>query len=126
MSAFVAFRSIFSRIRSEYGEILSISLYLARMRKNADQTNPKYGQFFPLNSAYPACRKGLLVLLRLAYFIGKLLGIFTDHDSREKRKVLGMILAIEARLFILLDKGKEQRADVSNLSQIIFCDLLIG
>ena len=87
---------------------------------------PNTDTFFPVNSAYPAGRKGLLVLLRLVYFIEKLLGIFTDHDLREKRKVLGMILAIEARLLILLDKGKEQRAYVSNLSQIIFCDLLIG
>ena len=72
---------------------------------------PNMDTFFPVNSAYPARTKGLLVLLRLVYFIEKLLGIFTDHDLREKRKVLGMILAIEARLLILLDKGKEQRAD---------------
>ena len=87
---------------------------------------PNTDTFFPVNSACPACRKRLLVLLRLVYFIKKLLGIFIDHDSREKRKVLGMILAIEARVLILLDKGKEQRADVFNLSQIIFSDLLIG
>ena len=86
---------------------------------------PNTDTLFLVNSAYPACRKGLLVLLRLVYFIEKLLGIFTDHDSREKREVLGMILAIEAHLLMLLDKGKEQRADVSNLSQIIFSDLLI-
>ena len=31
------FWSVFSRIRTEYGEILSISLYSVRMRENTDQ-----------------------------------------------------------------------------------------
>ena len=39
------FWSAFSRIRIEYGEILRISLYLVRMRKNADQKSFEYGQF---------------------------------------------------------------------------------
>ena len=34
----------FSRIRTEYGEILRISPYSIRMRENADQKNSKYGQ----------------------------------------------------------------------------------
>ena len=33
----------FSRIRTEYREILRISLYSVRMRKNTDQNNSKYG-----------------------------------------------------------------------------------
>ena len=39
------FRSAFSRIRTECGEILRISLYSARMRKNTDQDNSEYGHF---------------------------------------------------------------------------------
>ena len=39
------FWSVFSRIRAEYGEIRSISLYSVRMRENTDQNNSKYGNF---------------------------------------------------------------------------------
>ena len=38
------FWSSFSRIRTEYGEILRISPYSVRMREIADQNNSKYGQ----------------------------------------------------------------------------------
>ena len=37
------FWSVFSRIRTEYGEIRSISQYSIRMRENTDQENPEYG-----------------------------------------------------------------------------------
>ena len=39
------FWSIFSRIRTEYGEIQSISPYPVRMRENTDQKNSEYGHF---------------------------------------------------------------------------------
>ena len=39
------FWSLFSRIRTEYGEIRSISAYLVQMRENADQNNSEYGHF---------------------------------------------------------------------------------
>ena len=39
------FWSVFSRIWTEYGEILRISAYSVRMRQNADQKNSKYGHF---------------------------------------------------------------------------------
>ena len=39
------FRSVFSRIRTEYGEILRISPYSVQMRENADQNNSEYGHF---------------------------------------------------------------------------------
>ena len=39
------FWSIFSRIRTEYEEILRLSPYSARMRENMDQNNSEYGQF---------------------------------------------------------------------------------
>ena len=39
------FSSIFSCIWTKYGEIRSISPYLARMRENADQNNSEYGHF---------------------------------------------------------------------------------
>ena len=39
------FWSVFSRIRTEYGEIRSISPYSVRMWENADQNNSEYGHF---------------------------------------------------------------------------------
>ena len=39
------FWSAFSRIRTEYGEILRISPYSARMRENTDQKNSVFGHF---------------------------------------------------------------------------------
>ena len=36
---------IFSRIRTEYWEILSISPYLVQMRENTDQSNSEHGHF---------------------------------------------------------------------------------
>ena len=39
------FLSTFSRIRTEYGEILRISPYSVRMRENEDQNNSEYGHF---------------------------------------------------------------------------------
>ena len=42
--------STFSRIRTEYGEILHISLYSVRMRENADQNNSEYtGTFYTVS-----------------------------------------------------------------------------
>ena len=39
------FWSVFSCIRTEYGEIRSIFLYSVRMRWNTDQNNSQYGHF---------------------------------------------------------------------------------
>ena len=39
------FWSAFSRIRTEYGEILRISSYSFRMRENTDQKNSEYEHF---------------------------------------------------------------------------------
>ena len=39
------FCSAFSRIRTEYGEIVRIFPYLVRMRENADQNNSEYWHF---------------------------------------------------------------------------------
>ena len=39
------FWSVFSRIRTEYGEILRTSPYLVQMRENTDQKNSEYGHF---------------------------------------------------------------------------------
>ena len=39
------FWSVFSRTRTEYGEILRISLYSVRMREDTDQNNSEYGHF---------------------------------------------------------------------------------
>ena len=39
------FWSTFSRIQTEYGEMLRISLYSVQMRENADRHNSEYGKF---------------------------------------------------------------------------------
>ena len=39
------FWSVFSRIRTEYGEMRSISPYSVRMGENTDQNNSEYGHF---------------------------------------------------------------------------------
>ena len=39
------FWSAFSRIRTEHGEIRSITPYSVRMRENVEQNNYKYGKF---------------------------------------------------------------------------------
>ena len=39
------FWSVFSRIRTEYGEIRTFSPYSVRMRENADRNNSEYGHF---------------------------------------------------------------------------------
>ena len=39
------FWSVFSCICTEYGEILSMSPYSARLRENTNQKNSKYGHF---------------------------------------------------------------------------------
>ena len=39
------FWSVFSRIRTEYGEILRISPYSVQMRENTDQNNSEYEHF---------------------------------------------------------------------------------
>ena len=39
------FWSVFSGIRTEYGEIQSISPYSVRMLENADHNNSEYGRF---------------------------------------------------------------------------------
>ena len=44
------FRSAFSRIRAEYGEIRSISPYSDRMRENVDQNNPNTDTFHAVMS----------------------------------------------------------------------------
>ena len=49
----VLFWSIFSRICTEYGEILCISPYSVRIRENADQNNSEYGHFSHSNHLFP-------------------------------------------------------------------------
>ena len=59
------FRSTFSRIRTEYGEILRISRNSVRTRENADQNNSEYGNF--LRSDYQH-RHTILQLLLHQHF----------------------------------------------------------
>ena len=57
------FWSVFSRIRTEYGEILRISPYSVRMRENTDQNNSEYCHF--LRSAYFPVIKNLCQVAQL-------------------------------------------------------------
>ena len=47
------FQSVFPRIRTEYGEIRSISPYSVRMRENMDQNNSEFGHFLHSVDKYP-------------------------------------------------------------------------
>ena len=58
---------VFSRIRTEYGEIRSISPYSVRMRQNTDQNNSEYGNFLR------SVRKNHLSLICLQTFSKSLL-----------------------------------------------------
>ena len=49
------FWSVFSRIWTEYGEILRTSSYSVQMRENTDQNNSEYEHF--LRSAFETCKK---------------------------------------------------------------------
>ena len=44
------FWSVFSRIRTKYGEILNISPYSVKMGENADQNNSEHGHFLRSDS----------------------------------------------------------------------------
>ena len=53
------FLSIFSPIRTEYGEILLISPYLAQMRENMDQKNSEYGHFSRRVTVNDSLKRGI-------------------------------------------------------------------
>ena len=63
------FRSVFSRIRTEYGEILHMSPYSIRMWKNTDQKKPEYGHF---SRSVRVQLKSLLNILEAASWIDRL------------------------------------------------------
>ena len=46
------FWSAFSRIRTEYGEIWSISPYSGQMEENTERNNSKYGHFLRSDHLY--------------------------------------------------------------------------
>ena len=53
------FWSSFSRIRTEYGEILCISTNSVRMREKADQNNSQYEHFLRSVQNYQKCQMGV-------------------------------------------------------------------
>ena len=61
-------QSVFSRIRTEYGEMRSISPYLVQTRENRNQNNSRYGHFLR------GVRKHLHKLIRAFILLYKLLG----------------------------------------------------
>ena len=46
------FWSVFSRIQTEYGEVLRICPYSVRMQENTDQKNSEYGHYSSSVSPY--------------------------------------------------------------------------
>ena len=50
----VLFWSVFSHIRTAYGEIFRISPYSVQIRENTDQNNSEYGHFLCNASVIPA------------------------------------------------------------------------
>ena len=84
------FWSVFSRIRTEYGEIRSKSPYSVRMRENTDQKNPEYGHF----SRSASCYQSLLNFFTQC----KLLPITLKFQA--SRLLHQLILALEERMKI--------------------------
>ena len=82
------FWSVFSRIRTEYGEILRISPYSVRMRENTDQNNSEYGHFLHSEKTQKKSNlKGNLKIKRnrITIFIYCCLsGITSTTNSRQK------------------------------------------
>ena len=78
----------YSHIRTECGEIRSISPYSAQMRENADQNNSEYGHFLRSSSFWIFLRKSFNLMLnelwskhrsiykRFPYTYGKVLDLF--------------------------------------------------
>ena len=59
-SVFGVFWFVFSRIRTECGEILPISPYSVRMRENTDQKNSKYGHFSRSVPLHHRCKSSII------------------------------------------------------------------
>ena len=87
------FWSVFSGIRTEYGEILRISLYSVRMRENTDQENSEYGHFLhsvsyqcpPLFQYFPARSYSKITQQKtfdLSYCMGYSMLMFKSFELR--------------------------------------------
>ena len=83
------FWSTFSRIQTEYWEILRISPYSVWMRENADQNNSEYGQF--LSNAHLTADWIVSYFLLMSFVIFLFSGLVTDKffflNSSNKRYV---------------------------------------
>ena len=77
------FWSVFSHIRTEYGEIWSIPSYSVRMRENTYQKNTEHRQIFFGRGQYLAKINILYSRIRVEYGPDKLRirTIFTQHTS---------------------------------------------
>ena len=65
--------SLFSSIRTEYGDILCISPYSVRMRENTDQKNSEYEHF--------SHSDGVLFIEVPQYFIGKISQKYSSNSE---------------------------------------------
>ena len=85
------FWSAFSRIGTEYGEILCISPYSVRMRENADWNNTEYGHF---------SRSDILKLKKNKNIEGQLLTYFRRLSKIYEKLLLAdlLITQIEQKL----------------------------
>ena len=59
--------SVFSRIRTEYGEIIRISLYSVRMRENTDQNNSEYRHVYAVITFEYRCLKNVIHQIHSKY-----------------------------------------------------------
>ena len=70
------FWSVFYLIRTEYGEIRSISPYSVKMRENVDQNNSEYGHF--LRSVVLALQKILFLHYEISF---EKKGVYAKYTS---------------------------------------------
>ena len=102
--------SSFSRIRTEYREIRSISSYSVRMRENADQNNSEYWHFVRSASPWVFARK-LLILCQdmelpseslrntFLYFFRIIISIFAEYFLAVSKKTSQHIFRTSFRIF---------------------------
>ena len=78
------FRSVFSRIRTEHGDIRIISSYSVRMRKSMDQNNSEYRHFLHSDSSPHKKKKGGEVCMFSCNHDVWMFDILNEHDCRQQ------------------------------------------
>ena len=90
--------SLFSRNRTEYGDILHISPYSVQIRENTDQNNSKYGHFLRSGNQYKYIAFNILLcsILIISY---KTLNITWIYNEKTKELTIYAIFYQNVTIF---------------------------